>query len=251
VEKISGIYCIENLVNGKRYVGQSDNIYRRFKDHLNQLKGNRHKTIDLQNDWNIFGEQNWNFWIVEKCENDQNLRYDMEIYYINELKSHISQNGYNTSWGGSATFKGMIHTEKAKETIRQSRLGTKQSEESNRKNSESNMGEKNGFYGKNHSEETKQKMKDNHADVSGENNPSYGKTFNQGRKSKNSTSKYSGVSKRKNKWSVRVQYQGKQMNLGSYETEEEAALVYNEAVLKIYGKNAILNIISNEEKGDE
>ena len=35
-------------------------------------------------------------------------------------------------------------------------------------------GKNNPFYGKHHSEETREKMRNNHADVSGENNPNYG-----------------------------------------------------------------------------
>ena len=33
-EKICGIYCIENKVNGKKYIGQSIDIYNRWKKHL-------------------------------------------------------------------------------------------------------------------------------------------------------------------------------------------------------------------------
>lgn len=44
-------------------------------------------------------------------------------------------------------------------------------ENSRRKMSESRLGEKNHFFGKKHSEKTKQKIRDNHADISGENHP--------------------------------------------------------------------------------
>lgn len=40
---------------------------------------------------------------------------------------------------------------------------------------ENRKGEKNSFYKQNHTEETKQKMKENHADVAGSKNPMYGK----------------------------------------------------------------------------
>jgi len=46
--------------------------------------------------------------------------------------------------------------------------GKHQSEESNRKNSESHEGEKNHMFGKTHSEETRKKMSENHADFSGD-----------------------------------------------------------------------------------
>jgi predicted GIY-YIG superfamily endonuclease len=43
-KKICGIYCIENLVNSKKYIGQSKDINRRWKEHKNQLN-NRRKLI--------------------------------------------------------------------------------------------------------------------------------------------------------------------------------------------------------------
>lgn len=47
------------------------------------------------------------------------------------------------------------------------------SEETRRKMSEAKRGKNNPNYGKTHSEEIRQKMRDNHADFSGENNPFY------------------------------------------------------------------------------
>ncbi len=37
-EKICGIYCIENLINEKKYIGQSTDIYTRWQGHINWLK---------------------------------------------------------------------------------------------------------------------------------------------------------------------------------------------------------------------
>ena len=38
MEKISGIYCIENIVNGKKYIGKSNNIYKRWYEEKLGLK---------------------------------------------------------------------------------------------------------------------------------------------------------------------------------------------------------------------
>ena len=54
--KVSGIYCIENLITGKVYIGQADHIKRRWQNHKRTLKNNKHKNIHLQNSWNKHGK---------------------------------------------------------------------------------------------------------------------------------------------------------------------------------------------------
>lgn len=54
-------------------------------------------------------------------------------------------------------------------------LGRRHSEEFKHERSEAYKGENNPFYGKNHTEESRQKIKDNHADFKGEKHPMYGK----------------------------------------------------------------------------
>ena len=67
-EIISGIYEIKNILNIHRYIGSSVNINKRFKEHINSLnKGNHHSSI-LQRAWNKYGESNFEFRILEKCE---------------------------------------------------------------------------------------------------------------------------------------------------------------------------------------
>ena len=57
-EKISGIYKIENLIDGKVYIGQSINILRRLADHKSSLKYNRHHNGYLQRAYNKYGKEN-------------------------------------------------------------------------------------------------------------------------------------------------------------------------------------------------
>ena len=63
------------------------------------------------------------------------------------------------------------------ELKREIKKGFKHTEESRKKISEAQKGEKNHFYGKHHTEETKRKMSENHADISGKNNPKSKKVY--------------------------------------------------------------------------
>lgn len=68
------------------------------------------------------------------------------------------------------------------------------------------------------------------------------------RKKRVGVSKYKGVSKYRKKWRAGIKYMGKSFNLGSFDTEEEAAMAYNNMAAKIYGEFAYFNIIDNPNK---
>ena len=61
-----------------------------------------------------------------------------------------------------------------------------------------------------------------------------------------STSKYLGVNwyKSTNKWRSCIRYNGQNIHLGYFNSEEEAALAYNKKAKEAYGEFANLNIIS-------
>ena len=97
-EKICGIYCIENLINGKKYIGSSKNIYRRWKQHIFNLNGNIHINDHLQSSWNKYGKDNFTFYIIEKCLQDELC--DREKYYISKFNTTNNKHGYNMTSGG-------------------------------------------------------------------------------------------------------------------------------------------------------
>ena len=101
-EKISGIYCIENLVNGKKYIGLSLNIDKRKYMHLYMLKRNKHINEHLQSSWNKYGEVNFTFYIIEENYSKDEL-IKMEIYFINKYKASDKRYGYNKTSGGEGT----------------------------------------------------------------------------------------------------------------------------------------------------
>lgn len=65
--KFSGIYCIENKINHKTYIGSSKNIYQRLLKHFALLRHNKHENAHLQNAWNKYGEDNFEWLVLEKC----------------------------------------------------------------------------------------------------------------------------------------------------------------------------------------
>ena len=62
----AGIYLITCVASGRVYVGQTDNITRRFNQHRALLRGNRHFNDFLQAAWNAHGEDAFCFELVEQ-----------------------------------------------------------------------------------------------------------------------------------------------------------------------------------------
>ena len=97
-EKICGIYCIENVVNRKKYIGLSADINQRWKQHKVDLNGGYHINSHLQTSWNKYGEDKFSWYILEEC--DLQLLQDREKFYINKYKSYSNKYGYNMTKGG-------------------------------------------------------------------------------------------------------------------------------------------------------
>lgn len=93
----SGIYKIENLINGSIYIGRSCNILKRWHNHKSKLKKNIHNNKELQKDWNLFGEYVFKFEILEICNRD--YFYKQEDFWIKELDTY--NNGYNKTTGNN------------------------------------------------------------------------------------------------------------------------------------------------------
>jgi hypothetical protein len=66
------------------------------------------------------------------------------------------------------------------------------------------------------------------------------------RKHKDGSSQYKGVyfDKRRQSWTTQIQINGKSIRLGRFKTEKEAAVSYDRAAEKVYGKFAKLNFPS-------
>jgi group I intron endonuclease len=137
-KKTCGIYCIQNSINKKRYVGQSRNIYKRLSTHRRNLLRNMHCNPYLQNSVNKYGLEKFSFNILEECAiEDLNKK---EIYYINYYKTTNRKFGYNILFGGNSGTSGRTASEETRRKISIAAKGRKLSEETKLKMSRSKIG---------------------------------------------------------------------------------------------------------------
>lgn len=93
-----GIYKITNQVNQKVYIGQSNDIKRRWSEHRSKYKI---KNTELYQAMREFGIEKFTFEAIEECElSELNKR---EKYWINFYDS--LNNGYNMNVRDNLTFK--------------------------------------------------------------------------------------------------------------------------------------------------
>lgn len=78
----SGIYEITNIVSGKKYIGSSVNIKKRWKEHKYELKNNIHPNQHLQNSYNKHGVDVFIFKKIESVEPCFLIK--REQYYIDK-----------------------------------------------------------------------------------------------------------------------------------------------------------------------
>lgn len=91
-----GIYKIENLINGKVYIGQSIDIIKRWQSHKNCIEDK-----PLYRAFKKYGLKNFDFSVIEECSSDE--LNDKERFWISYYHSCIYDEnnwGYNLSYGG-------------------------------------------------------------------------------------------------------------------------------------------------------
>lgn len=90
----SGIYGILNTVTHKWYIGSTHDFNDRIRRHLYYLKLNSHHSQKLQRAWNKYGENVFDFFILEEVDSSNIEKlYDIEESYIKKFDSY--HNGYN------------------------------------------------------------------------------------------------------------------------------------------------------------
>lgn len=117
--KSSGIYKIENLINKKVYIGQSNNIYKRYHFHHKSDCFNENSpayNFQIYQAIRKYGIQNFSIIVLELCDIDK--LNEKEIFWINYYDSF--KNGYNRTPGGQ-NWSENIHSLETEEKRRLTR----------------------------------------------------------------------------------------------------------------------------------
>ena len=158
-EKIWCVYIHTNLINNKKYIGQtkySHNPNRRWKSGSGYKSNPYFYNSILKYGWDNFSHEI----IVTNLTQDE--ANEIEKQLINEMNTTNPEYGYNLTYGGESN----IPSEETKQKMRE--------------NHADYNGENNPFYGKHLTEEHNKKLQDGHREkCSGENHPFYGKKHSQ------------------------------------------------------------------------
>jgi group I intron endonuclease len=158
----SGIYMFTNLINGKRYIGSTGNLSRRFSEYLNTNYLIRANYMAICNALLKHGYSNFSLDILDFCEVSDLLI--KEKYYWDIFKPE-----YNLAKDPLAPMTGRKHTDESRKKISEAFLGKvlgennnmygkTHSSESRKKLSEAITGIKHHMYGKKHSDATRKKL---------------------------------------------------------------------------------------------
>ncbi len=111
-KQIIGVYMIRNLVNGKRYYGSSQNCQGRLAGHRAALRRGDHTNSLLLNEWKLFGDTAFEFYVVVEVSDLHEAR-GVENNLIEKHLATNSQFGYNVmSRGRWSTEARLRNTEK-------------------------------------------------------------------------------------------------------------------------------------------
>lgn len=93
--QITGIYKLTNIINGKVYIGQSEDIANRMRHHIDDSKrvNDKRGQFPLYDAMRKYGHDNFKLEILEVCESKQ--LNEKEMYYIEKYDSTNKSKGYN------------------------------------------------------------------------------------------------------------------------------------------------------------
>ena len=96
------IYAIQHNKTKRIYIGKSKDIYRRYREHIRNLRSGTHSSTKMTEDYRIYGED-YSLFVLEEIENAKEKIYlndrDVTKGSMTELKwmekYDTIENGYN------------------------------------------------------------------------------------------------------------------------------------------------------------
>ena len=258
-ERIQGIYGIRNKVNDWIYVGQSyvrqgikaykrTGVTERFDQHRRELKKNKHCNQHLQNAWNKYGEENFEFIILEQVD-DVELLNEREQFWIDK----VWDNCYNIS----PTAGSLRGAKQSKEHVRkrtEAITGRIVSEDTRRKISQANKGRKTSNDTRRkisnillnlhmkRSEETKEQIKQTLIATGAYKESQQKAAETVRRRPPISVTSYKGVSHNRNGYIAMISPKPHRYTLGYFNDPKEAAMNYDYYAIHFFGRgNCYLN----------
>lgn len=117
------IYCYTNLINSKKYIGQTINPEMRYSAHKSNYqnpKNNEYNSL-LHKAFRKYGFENFKYEILVQGIDDINVLNDLEVYYISKYNTQVP-NGYNVEVGGKNSPKPKTLEHRKKEIWGQAKL---------------------------------------------------------------------------------------------------------------------------------
>jgi hypothetical protein len=119
-----GTYCILNRVNGKVYVGQAGNVYKRCQQHRNELRRGMSSNFLMRRDAEVNGMDAF-FFVLRLdglTESPRPFEVDkIEVWLSVQLRSHDERYGYNLEAGHRRTTGALFRDRERKLMRRNSR----------------------------------------------------------------------------------------------------------------------------------
>lgn len=143
--KKKGVYQIRNIVTGKVYIGSTiTSFIHRWRQHHSKFKMGKHENTHLQSSYIKYGDSNFEYTVLYVGTSLEDIR-TREQEFINILDSCNPDKGYNMD----SVVDRSTRSEETKKKISLNRKGKC-------------SGSSNGFYGKTHTEEVREKIRQAH-----------------------------------------------------------------------------------------
>lgn len=120
----AGIYKIVNTATGKCYVGQSRRIKKRLASHASLLRRNLHPNAKLQNSYNRYGKEFFEYSVEIYVDNPEDLDA-LEMAFLRGDAWFDEEVFFNISMDAPAGMTGRRHTPETRAKISEKKKGDK------------------------------------------------------------------------------------------------------------------------------